>query len=170
MEVVACFHGGFVILENFFERHNGPARGLSSNHKFLHKSWSNYRFSISIKHWLQNLKQTSASGLKLKLKSWPNIHFITSPSLSSKILANFEFQNFAWTSTQLQTLDQTLCSKSEQSLALWPNLSIKICNKILLTWSSASTSATVTTSTSFEWASSHARVMSIKSTKRYQVS
>ena len=35
---------------------------------------------------------------------------------------------------------------------------------------SSSTSATVTTSTSFKLASSHARVTSIKSTKRYGVS
>ena len=50
---------------------------------------------------------------------------------------------------QLQNLDQTLYSKSEQM---------------------SSTSATVTTSTSFELASSHARVTSIKFTKQELVS
>ena len=54
-----------------------------------------------------------------------------------------------------------------KSLVLGPNVSSQICNKLLPTWSSLSTSATVTTSTSFELASSHARVTSIKFTKRY---
>ena len=58
-----------------------------------------------------------------------------------------------------------------KSLPLWPNLSFKICNKLLPTRSSSLTSATVTTtSTSFEKASSHARVTSIKFTKQELVS
>ena len=36
-------------------------QGLSSYHKFKHKSWSNFIFRISTKHHLQNLNQTSAS-------------------------------------------------------------------------------------------------------------
>ena len=56
-----------------------------------------------------------------------------------------------------------------KSLSLGPNVSSQI-NKLLPTWSSASTSATITTSTSFELASSHARVTSIKFTKREWVS
>ena len=37
-------------------------RELSSYHEFtVHKSWSNYNFRISIKHWHQNLKQTLVS-------------------------------------------------------------------------------------------------------------
>ena len=43
------------------------------------------------------------------------------------------------------------------------------CNKLLPSRSSPSTSAIVTTSTSFELASLHARVISIKYTKRYKV-
>ena len=43
-------------------------RGLSSYHKFKHKSWSNFIFRISTKHQLQNLNQTSASRLNLKFK------------------------------------------------------------------------------------------------------
>ena len=63
------------------------------------------------------------------------------------------------------------CAQSlNKSLALWPNLSSKICKKLLPTWSSSSTLATVTTSTSFELPSSHARVTSIKFTKCYGVS
>ena len=34
-------------------------RGLSSFHKFKHKSWSNFIFRISTRHQLQNLNQTS---------------------------------------------------------------------------------------------------------------
>ena len=77
----------------------------------------------------------------------------------------------------LQNLDQASTSKSEpnisiwtklklQKLVLWPNFSFQICNKLLSTSFPASTSATVTTSTSFELASSHARVTSIKFTKQ----
>ena len=84
------------------------------------------------------------------------------------MLNKLQFQNLA--ELQLQNLDQPLCSKSEKSLVLGPNVSSQICNKLLPTWSSLSTSATVTTSTSFELASSHARVTSIKFTKREWVS
>ena len=63
------------------------------------------KFKISTKH--QHFDQTLTS------KSWPNIHFITSPSLSSKILTILQFQNFAWTST----------SNS------WPNLVLKVWTK-----------------------------------------
>ena len=62
------------------------------------------------------------------------------------------------------------CAQSlNRSLAFWPSLSFQICNKLLPTRSSSSTSATVTTSTSFKLASSHARVTSIKSTKQDRV-
>ena len=54
-----------------------------------------------------------------------------------------------------------------KSLVFWPNLNFEICNKLLPTRSS---SATVTTLTSFELASSHARVTSIKFTKQESVS
>ena len=69
-----------------------------------------------------------------------------------------------------------------KSLALGPNVSFQICNKLLPTWSSASTWAIVTISTSFELASSHilcdyqvftrqlASFTAIKSSKRYGVS
>ena len=63
------------------------------------------------------------------------------------------------------------CAQSlNKSLALEPNVSSQICNKLLPTLSSASTSTTVTTSTSFEFPSSHTRVTSIKFTKRQSVS
>jgi len=84
------------------------------------------------------------------------------------MLNKLQFQNLA--ELQLQNLDQPLCSKSEKSLVLGPNVSSQICNKLLPTWSSASTWAKVTTSTSFELASSHARATSIKFTKQELVS
>ena len=63
------------------------------------------------------------------------------------------------------------CAQSlNKSLALWPNLSSQICNKLLPTRSSSSTFTTVTTSTSFELPSSHTRVTSIKFAKRQLVS
>ena len=54
----------------------------------------------------------------------------------------------------------------EAPLTLWQNLCFQVCDKLLPTRLSSSTSATVTTSTSFELPSSHARVTSIKFTKR----
>ena len=77
------------------------------------------------------------------------------------MLIKLQFQNLA--ELQLQNLDQPLCSKSEKRLVLGPNVSSQICNKLLPTWSSLSTSATVTTSTSFELAFLHARARSLKS-------
>ena len=138
------------------QRTRGYSSAFQSN-KILHKSWlnskiqnlswtsafrPNFTFKILTKH---PLHQTSAA------KYWPNFSFKSSLEL------------------QLQTLGQTLCSKSEQNLALWPNLSSQICNK-LPTRSSSSTSAKVATSKSFELVSSHARVTSIKFTKQQWVS
>ena len=53
---------------------------------------------ISIKHQLQNLNQTSASWLNLKIKSWPNLasesrprfNFILLQNISSKILTKLQ--------------------------------------------------------------------------------
>ena len=78
-------------------------RGLSSYHKItVHKSWAYYNFRISIKHLLQNLNQTSASRLNLKLKSWPN--------LASEYWPRFNFVTS--TKHQQQNTDQTSASKS----------------------------------------------------------
>ena len=86
---------------------------------------------------------------KTAAKNWPNFSFKISPEL------------------QLWNLDQALCSKAEQKKStLWPNFSFKVCTKLLSTRFSASTSAKETISTNFEWASSHARVTSIESSKQ----
>ena len=93
----------------------------------------------------------------------------------------------ATTKHQQQNNDQTSASKSylkinfkiltkpcaqslNKNLTLLPNLTFRICTKLLPTRFSSSTSATLTTSTSFELSSSHARVKSIKFTKQEWVS
>ena len=63
-------------------------------------------FRISTKIRLHNLNQASAA------KYWPNSSFS-----SNHFLSELKLQNF----------DQTLCSKSEQNLALWQNFSFQIC-------------------------------------------
>ena len=91
---------------------------------------------------LCNLNQTSEA------KYWSNFSFKISPEL------------------QPQSLDQTLCSKSKQKYSFMtkpqlPNLLQTVANMILIIIDDvddSSTSATVTTSTSFELVSSHAGV------------
>ena len=101
-------------------------------------------FRILTKIQLHNLYKTSAA------KWWTNSSFKILPEL------------------QLQNLDQPCAQSLNKSLALWTNFSFQICNKLLPTRSL--TPATVTASTSFEYASSHARVTSIKFTKQEWVS
>ena len=148
-------------------------RGLSSYHKFKHKSWSNFIFRISTKHQLQNFNQTSASRLNLKFTILSRIStkiqlhnlYKTSatkyrPNSSFKFCLNFNFK----------ILTKPCAQSLNKSLALWTILSYQICNKLLPIQSSSSTLATVTISTSFELVSSHARVTSIKFTKQEWVS
>ena len=114
--------------------------GLSSYHKFLHKTWSDFIFRISTKQQLQNLDQTSSFQLKLKFKilTKPSFrisniiqlhnHYKTSaskycPNPNFKSCLNFNFKIL--TKPCAQTLNK--------SLALWPNLSFQICNKKLPT-------------------------------------
>ena len=124
-------------------------RGLSSayqSNKFLHKSWSNSKFNIFR----------------------PNFNFITSPSLSSKILTKLQFQNLAWTLTSKYwpklpsesrlrsnfiTFTKHQQKKTGQTPApnlawtstskSWPNLVLKVWTKVeLFDQTSASKSAT----------------------------
>ena len=91
--------------------------------------------------------------------------------ISSEIMTKHHFKILP--EHQLQNLDQTLklCAPSlNKNLALRPNFTFQICNKLLSTHFSSSTWATVTTSTSFELVSSHARATSIKFTKQQLVS
>ena len=131
-----------------------------SYHKIKHKSWLNFFFIISTRHQFQNLDQTSASRLNLEFK------ILTKPKHQQQNTDQTPASNLAWTST-FKFLTEPCTQSLNKSSAFWPNLSFQICNKLLPTRSS---SATVSTSTSFELASSHARVTSIKFTKRYGVS
>ena len=81
-------------------------------------------------------------------------------NISSKILIKLQLQNLAWTSS---SKSWPKCSNSEQKFFDQTSAS----NKLLPIRSS---SATVTTSKSFELASSHASVTSIKFTKQQWVS
>ena len=98
----------------------------------VHKSWTYYNFRISIMHSLQNLNQTSASRLNLKLNSWPNLaseywprfNLVTSTkhrqqntdqTSASKSCLNFKFltkpcASKSWTKVKLY--DETSASKS----------------------------------------------------------
>ena len=78
-------------------------RGLSSYHKFKHKSWPNFIFRISTKHQLQNHNETSASP----------------QNLSFKILAKLSFR--ISTKIQLHNLYKTSAEKN------WPNSSFTSC-------------------------------------------
>ena len=151
---------------------------ISTKHRPLHKTCSNIcSFRISTKIQLHDLYKTSAEKTPAAnlawtstSKSWPNLpseyrprfNFITSTKHQQK---KTPAANLAWTSTSKSWPNLLLWTKS---LAFWPNLSFEICNKLLPTQSS---SATVTTWTSFELASSHDRgVTSVKFTKQQWVS
>ena len=123
---------------------------------------------------LQNLDQISACWLNLKFKIFTKPSFWISPKIqfhnlctisAAKKWPNSSFKSCLNFSFKILTKPCAQCLN--KSLAFWPNLSVQICNKLLPTRSS---SAIVTTSTSFELASSHARVTSIKSTKQEWVS
>ena len=139
------------------QRHNGPedwvllTKVTCSGHitRWTHKSWSNFIRGISTKHQIQNLNQTSASRLNLKFQ------ILSKPSftISTKI--------------QLHNLYKTSAEKKLAKLQLHILPGLRNLQKLLPTRSS---SATVTTSTSFELESSHARVTSIKFSKQESVS
>ena len=148
------------------QRHNGPEGWVlitSSNTNLDQISSSESRpsiiFKISTKH--QPLHKTWAS------KSWPNL---ASESRPRFILDSTFYKTSAeknWPNSSFKILTKLFAQSLNKHLAFWPNLGFQICNKLLPTRSS---SATVTTSTSFELASSHARVTSIKFTKQELVS
>ena len=85
-------------------------------------------------------------------------------------MTKLQLQNLAWTSTSKSWTNlETLSSKSEQKLNFMTKVHLPNCTKLLSIRFSSSTSTTVTTSTSFELPSSHARVTSIKFTKQESV-
>ena len=110
-------------------------------------------------------------------KSWPNLASVSRQRLDIITTTKHRQQNTDQTSVSksrrsfnLKILTKLCAQNQTKNLTLWPNFSFQICTKLSSTHFSASTSATVTTSTSFELASSHFRVTSIKSTKQESVS
>ena len=108
--------------------------------------------------------------------SLPKYHNQDSTSWLCKY--HFQRQNVDQTPAQksclnfnFKTLTKPCVQSLNQSLALLPSLSSQICNKLLPTRSSSSTSATVTTSTIFELASSQKALYNFKKlySKRYGV-
>ena len=140
-------------------------QGLSSFHKFKLKSRPNFIFIISTKHQLQ---PNISLSLKLKLQNLDQIstkiqfHNLYKTS-AEKNCSNSRFKSCL----NFKILTKPCAQSMNKSLTVLPNLSFEICNKLLPTRSS---SATVTTSASFELASSNARVTSIKFTKQESVS
>ena len=147
------------------QRHNGP-EGLSSayqSNKFLHKSWLNSK--------IQNLNQTSAfwPNFNIKVLTKHPLYNLTKPQQQntdqtslSKFRLNFNFKLLTkpcaqslnknlsvWPNVSFRILTKPCAQSLNKRLVLCPNLSFQICNRLLPTRSSSSTSATVTTSTSF---------------------
>ena len=174
------------------QRHNGPEGWVlitSSNTNLDQISSSESRpsiiFKISTKHQPLHKTWASKSWPNLASESWPRLNFITTWSISSKTMTKPRFildSTFYKTSAEknwpnssfksclnfnFKILTKLFAQSLNKHLAFWPNLGFQICNKLLPTRSS---SATVTTSTSFELASSHARVTSREFTKQQLVS
>ena len=142
---------------------------------------SQFLTQILIIFHLHNLQQVSTS--KPNMNNWTsllklNFKILTTPSfrISTKIQLHSPYKTSAekkWPNScfnsclnfNFKILTKPCAQSWNKSLAFWPNLSFQICNKLLTTRSSSLTSATVTTSTSFELASSHARVTPIKFTR-----
>ena len=126
--------------------------------------------SISTKLKLKNLDQT-------KPESWPRMNFIATTkhqqqnndqTSASKSCLNINLKIL--TKSCPRSLTKSCAQSLNKNLTLRPNFTFQMCTKLLSTRFSSSTWATVTTSTSFELPSSHARVTSIKFTKQESVS
>ena len=152
------------------QRHSGSEEWVL----FTKVTSLNFNFRISTKYQLQNINQISEFRLNLIFK------ILTKPSF--RISKKIQLHNLYKTSAEktditpaclnfkLKILTKPCAQSLSKSLAFWPKLSFQICNKLLPTQYSSLTSATVTSSTSLELASSHARVTSIKSSKQEWVS
>ena len=112
------------------QRHNGPegwvlltkvtSSGLITSCYTNRDQTSSDRLSTNFK-----FQRNISTLTKLKLENWPiltsgfwpQLNFITKPSISSKIMTKLQLQNLAWTSTSKYWPNlETLCSKSEQKL------------------------------------------------------
>ena len=121
-------------------------------------------FRISTKHQIQNHIETSASPQNLSFKILAKLSFRISTKIQLhnlyKTSAEKNWPNSSFKSClnfNFKILTKPGAQSLNKSLAFWPNFSFEICNKLLQTRSS---SASLTTSTSFELISSHARVTS----------
>ena len=98
------------------QRHNGPegyqSNFFRSNHKFLHKSWSNFIFRISTKYQLQILNHT-----------WLNLNIKTLTKYSFRISTKIKLNDLK--KHQQQNTDQTSASKSRLNFNFksWPKCS-----------------------------------------------
>ena len=138
------------------QRHNGP-KSLSTLTHSKHKetSASKYQPNSSLKISTKLKPQKSAS------KSWS----ILSPNIVTNLLS-FKIS----TKVQSQNLDQTSISWPKFRCEISTQPQLQNLDQTSLTRSSASTSATLTKSRSFDLASSKARVTSVKSTEQQPVS
>ena len=99
-----------------------------SYHEFLHRACPNFIFRIWTKHQLQNLNRTSSSRLNLNFKILSRIstkiqlHNLYKTS-AAKYCSNFNFK----------TLTNPSAQSLNKSLALGPNVTSQICNKLLPT-------------------------------------
>ena len=127
------------------QRHNGPEGWvlltkvtslghITSSQTFSQTLKFSNIFRISTKHQLQNLKQTSAFQLNLKLKSWPNLASESWPRFN--FVTSTKHQHSA---VNFKILTKPWAQNLNKSLALWPKLSFQICNKLLSIRSSSST-------------------------------
>ena len=92
--------------------------------------------------------------------------FLTKKLLFNHVTSWSKFESWQSWNFSFQILNKLLAQNVDQSLAKKsrPNISLKISTKLSSTHSSTSTSATLTTSRSFELVSSKARVILVKST------
>ena len=106
--------------------------------------------------------------------TWPDLNWILSKTKEETLpkaqrtrglISYNKFKHKQW-NFNFKIFTKPCAQSLNKSLSFWPNLSFQICNKLLPTRSSSET----TTSTSFELASLHARVTSIKFTKQELVS
>ena len=129
--------------EKHCQRHNGPEGWV-----LLTKETSSYTNLDQIPKF-----KIFRPNFNIKILTKHSLHNLTKPQQQNTDQTSVSKVSLE---LQLQTLGQTLCSKSEQNLALWPNFSFQNCIKLSSKRFSSSTSATVTNSTSFELASSQA--------------
>ena len=145
---------GILLTLKHCQRHNWPEG-------WVQHTTSSYIFLI--KFHLQNLNQASTStAAAFRLNS--NFEIVTKPSF--RILTKIQLHNLNQTSAakywlnfsvkispelQFQNLDQILCSQSEQKFSFMNKPQLPNCNKLLPTRSLSSTSATVSTSTCFQF-------------------